>query len=53
MLIDLVFFGDPPDPVGLIGAALVIAGGTGVVLAGRQHQPVSPPIPEARGGEHQ
>jgi drug/metabolite transporter (DMT)-like permease len=36
MLIDLLFFGDPPDPIGLLGAGLVIAGGTWVVLVGRK-----------------
>jgi len=44
MLIDLVMFGDPPDPVGLIGAGLVIAGGTWVVLVGRSQPPAPPAI---------
>lgn len=42
MLIDLVLFDDPPDPVGMIGAALVIAGGTWAVLVGRRRPPTSP-----------
>jgi drug/metabolite transporter (DMT)-like permease len=43
MLIDLVLFGDPPDPLGLVGAALVIAGGTWVVLVGRKRQATGSP----------
>jgi drug/metabolite transporter (DMT)-like permease len=50
MLIDLLVFGDPPDPLGLFGAALVIAGGTWVVLVGRRGQPASPSVGEAPGG---
>lgn len=41
MVIDLTVFQDPPDVLGLIGAAVVVAGGTWAILASRSTPPAS------------
>lgn len=41
MLIDLMVFRDPPDLLGLAGAALVIAGGTWAILVGQGGPPTA------------
>jgi drug/metabolite transporter (DMT)-like permease len=43
MLIDLMFWNDPPDVFGLLGAGLVIAGGTWAILAGQRTPPAERP----------
>ncbi|MBM2811799.1 MAG: rane protein [Chloroflexi bacterium] len=42
MLIDLVFWNDPPDAMGLMGAALVIVGGTLAIVIGQRRPPATP-----------
>ena len=42
-------FGDPPDPVGMIGALLVIVGGTRSVAVGRGGPPRTQPALDVAG----